>query len=152
MDPRIGLGSDSVASNNSMDLFEEMRFAVLMQRGMRRKISALTAKEAVEMATIGGAKSLGLDANIGSLASGKIADLCIVRIGELHSAPCYDPYSAIVYAARASDVVQTIIGGAIKYDSAVARGPHRFPEFDIKPAMQQLNAAAQIMREWRSAE
>ncbi len=75
--PRIGIGSDSVASNTGMDLFEEMRFAVLMQRGMQRKISALTAKEAVEMATIGGAKSRSGSMHfIGSLEPGKLADIC----------------------------------------------------------------------------
>ena len=150
--PRIGLGSDSVASNNNMDLFEEMRFAVLMQRGMQRKISALTAKEAVEMATIGGAKSLGLAADIGSLEPGKLADLCVVRLGDLHSSPYYDPYSALVYASRAPDVIHTIIGGITEYDAANARGPERFPHFDIRPAMQQMSSAAQVMREWRSAE
>ena len=150
--PRIGLGSDGVASNNNMDLFEEMRFAVLMQRGMRRNISALTAKEAVEMATLGGAKSLGLDAGIGSLEPGKIADLCVVKIADLHATPCYDPYSALVYASHASDVIQTIIGGVTMYDADKERSDECFLEFDIKPAMLRMKAAAQVMREWRSSE
>jgi len=150
--PRIGLGSDSVASNNNMDLFEEMRFAVLMQRGVQRKISALTAQEAVEMATIGGAKSLGLDAEIGSLESGKVADLCVVGIGDVHSGPCYDAYSTLVYSAHASDVVQTVIGGVTKFDAMTARGANRFPDFDITSAMRRMSAAAQVMREWRPAE
>ena len=85
--PRIGLGSDSVASNNAMDLFEEMRFGVLIQRGARHKINALTAREAVEMATLGGARALGLEAEIGTLEPGKHADLCAVSLHALHAVP-----------------------------------------------------------------
>ena len=85
---RVGLGSDSVASNNTMDLFEEMRFAVLMQRGARHKIAALSAQTAVEMATIGGAQALGLASEIGTLEAGKRADLCVVGLDGLHSVPC----------------------------------------------------------------
>jgi 5-methylthioadenosine/S-adenosylhomocysteine deaminase len=150
--PRVGLGTDSVASNNNMDLFEEMRFAVLMQRGMRRNISALTAKEAVEMTTIGGAVSLGLDADIGTLQPGKIADLCVVRLGDLHSAPCYDPYSSLVFASRAPDVIRTIINGETKYDAEKTLVADRFPDSNITPAMNRMSNAAQKMREWRPAE
>ncbi len=148
--PRIGLGSDSVASNNTMDLFEEMRFAVLMQRALRRRIDILTAPEIVTMATLGGAQALGLEAEIGTLEPGKRADLCVVRVNDLHSAPAYAPYNALVYAARASDVVWTMIGGAVVYDAA--RGPRledRFPHLDLSPVRLQLQAAAQKMRDWR---
>jgi cytosine/adenosine deaminase-related metal-dependent hydrolase len=110
---KIGLGSDSVASNNTMDMFEEMRFAVLMQRGARHRIEALTAREVVEMATIGGANALGMESEIGSIETGKRADLCVARLNDLHSAPAYDPYNALVYAARASDVLWTMIDGEV---------------------------------------
>lgn len=147
---RLGLGSDSVASNNAMDLFEEMRFAVLMQRGAHHRLNVLNAAEAVEMATLGGARALGLEAEIGSLEPGKRADLCAVRLEELHSAPAYDPYSALVYAARASDVVWTMIGGEVRFDAARgSRLEDRFPHIDLAPVRAQLRAAADKMRVWR---
>jgi 5-methylthioadenosine/S-adenosylhomocysteine deaminase len=148
--PRVGLGSDSVASNNTLDLFEEMRFAVLMQRGARHRIHALTAREAVEMATIGGARAMGMEAEIGTLEPGRRADLCAVRLNDIHSAPAYDPYNALVYAARASDVIWTMIAGETRFDAR--RGPcleDRFPQFDLAPVRAKLRAAAQIMRNWR---
>lgn len=149
---KIGLGSDSVASNNTMDLFEEMRFAVLMQRGARHRIHALTAREAMELATIDGAAALGLEAEIGSLEPGKRADLCAVRLNELHSAPAYDPYNALVYAARASDVIWTMIAGETAYDArSAARLEDRFLKTDLAPVRQQLREAAQKMRDWRPA-
>lgn len=151
--PRIGLGSDSVASNNNMDLFEEMRFAVLMQRGMRRSIAALTAREAVEMATLGGARALGMEAEIGTLEPGKLANLCVVRVGDLHTSPSYNPYNTLVYASRASDVIRTIIGGCTRYDARSpgigGEGGSRFPGFDIDASSVQMKIASQKMRDWR---
>ena len=148
---RIGLGSDSVASNNTMDLFEEMRFAVLMQRAARRKIEAMTAREAVEMATIGGARALNLEAEIGSLTPGKRADICAVRLNDLHSFPAYDPYNALVYAARASDVVLTMIDGVIRYDARPGcEWRSRFPHNDFTEDSAQFQRAAQKMRDWKS--
>ncbi len=147
---RMGLGSDSVASNNTMDLFEEMRFAVLMQRGARHRIEALSAQEAVEIATIGGARALNREHEIGTLEPGKRADLCAVRVNELHSAPAYDPYNALVYSARALDVILTLIAGQVRYDSEAGSGPlGRFANVDLAPARAQLQLAAQKMRAWK---
>lgn len=142
--PRIGLGSDSVASNNTMDLFEEMRFAVLVQRGRRRSFQAMTAKEAVEMATIGGARALGMESEVGSLEPGKRADILVVRIDGLHAVPCYDPYSALVYTGSARDVARTIIGGETIYDQG------KFTRLDIGPVSARVREAAEKMREWRA--
>lgn len=148
--PRIGLGSDSVASNNTMDLFEEMRFAVLMQRAARRRIGALGASEAVAMATLGGARALGLESRIGTLEAGKSADLCVVRCEELHSAPTYHPCNALVYAGRASDVIATYVEGRKRYDVRRGTDPiDRFPENDLRPVRDGLRHAAGKMRDWR---
>ena len=147
---RVGLGSDSVASNNAMDMFEEMRFAVLIQRAARRRIAAFGAREAVEMATIGGARALGLATEIGTLEPGKRADLCVVRLGDLHSTPAYDPYSALVYAARASDVLCTYLAGEPRYDARLGPAAEdRFPANEMAPVRRQVQAAAQKMRDWR---
>jgi 5-methylthioadenosine/S-adenosylhomocysteine deaminase len=152
LNSKIGLGSDSVASNNTMDLFEEMRFAVLMHRGARHRIHALTAQEALAMATIGGASALGLETEIGSLEPGKRADLCVVRLDDLHSLPAYDPYSALVYAARASDVLATFLAGQLRYDASRSpRWPERFSQLDLTPVRRQFAAATQKMRDWRPA-
>lgn len=148
---KVGLGSDSVASNNTMDMFEEMRFAVLLQRAARRRIAAFRAADALEMATIGGARALGIDSDVGTLEPGKRADLCVVGIGALHSTPAYDPYSALVYAASASDVVATYIAGELRYDARLSRRlDDRFPANDLAPTRSQLIIAAQKMRDWRA--
>jgi len=150
---RVGLGSDSVGSNNTMDMFEEMRFAVLMQRAARRRIAAFGAREALEMATIGGARALGIGAETGTLQPGKRADLCVVRLGGLHSTPAYDPYSALVYAARASDVICTVIAGELRFDARF--GPNvedQFPANNLTQVRLQLQRAAQKMREWRPSD
>ncbi|MBC7526082.1 MAG: amidohydrolase family protein [Chthonomonadaceae bacterium] len=151
----IGIGSDSVASNNSIDLFEEMRFAVLMQRASRRKIGVLNAQDVVEMATLGGARALGLEAEIGSLTVGKRADLCVVRIDDLHSIPAYDPYNALVYASRASDVLSTWVEGVCLYNADMSgkeSWERRFLHTDpavLTDAKARLLAAAERQREWR---
>lgn len=147
---RVGLGSDSVASNNTMDLFEEMRFAVLMRRGARRQIESLTAETAVRMATLGGAEALNLAHEVGSLEAGKRADLCVVGLDDLHNVPAYSPYNALVYAARASDVVATFIAGSARYDRRLGpRREHRFPQIDLAPVRLALEEATAKMRQWR---
>jgi 5-methylthioadenosine/S-adenosylhomocysteine deaminase len=144
--PRIGLGSDSVASNNTMDLFEEMRFTVLAQRGRTRRYNALTARQAVEMATIDGARALGLDSQIGSLQPEKQADLTAVSLDAIHASPCYDPYNALVYASCARDVTLTMVGGETIYDRGV------FPKVDLAPVHERFQAAANKMRCWSPPE
>lgn len=115
----IGLGTDSVASNNNADMFEEMRAAVFNARAREQKPDALSARDALHMATLGGAKALGLDAEIGSLTRGKRADLCVVRLDGLHLTPTADdnPLAALVYAARASDVALTFVDGRVLYET-----------------------------------
>lgn len=115
----VGLGTDSVASNNAVDLFEEMRSALFAARVREHAVAALDARTALEMATIGGARALGLDAETGTLTPGKRADLCVVRMDGLHLAPAAndDPVAALVYGARAGDVALTIADGRILYDN-----------------------------------
>lgn len=143
--PRIGLGSDSVASNNTMDMFDEMRFAVLLQRVRTRRYDAMTALESVNMATIGGARALGMDNEIGSLAPGKHADIIAVRLDSWNALPAYDPYSALVYAASARDVALTMIAGNIRYDAG------RFPGVDLASPLQRFHEVARKLREWSPA-
>jgi cytosine/adenosine deaminase-related metal-dependent hydrolase len=116
---RLGLGTDSAVSNNALDLFEEMRFALLMQRAVREEVEAVTARDVVRMATLGGAESMGLSDRTGSLTPGKRADLIAVRLDRPHAVPATDPYAALVYAARADDVLFTLCNGEILYDNGV---------------------------------
>jgi len=107
----IGLGTDGPASNNTLDMFSEMKTASLLHKGVNEDPLMLPAKQIFEMATIGGAEVLGLDKITGSLEKGKKADIVIVDTGSIHMTPMYDPYSHIVYSAKGSDVETVIING-----------------------------------------
>ena len=112
---KVSLGTDSAASNNKLDMFEEMRAAVLVQRAVRADAPILTAEEALRMATLGGAEALGLSDLVGSLEPGKRADVTVVELRE-GLLPTYDPISTIVYCADGSDVVFTMVDGEILYE------------------------------------
>jgi 5-methylthioadenosine/S-adenosylhomocysteine deaminase len=109
----IGLATDGAASNNNLDLFEEMDLAAKLQKVARMDPRALPAKQVVEMATINGARALHLEKIIGSLETGKKADLILVDIGAPHDTPMYDVYSELVYASKATDVRTVVIAGNI---------------------------------------
>jgi len=111
----VGLGTDSVASNNRLDVFEEARMAQLFQRARHRSASVLSAAELLRLATLDGARVLGLDDRIGSLEPGKDADLCAVSFAGAHIVPVHDPTSALFHAARAPDVVLTAVRGRVLY-------------------------------------
>lgn len=111
----VGLGTDSVASNNRLDVFEEARLAQIFQRARLRSASVLSAEMLLRMATLEGARALGLEDRIGSLEVGKEADLCAVSLAGPHIVPCHDPTSALFHAARAPDVVLTVIQGRVLY-------------------------------------
>jgi 5-methylthioadenosine/S-adenosylhomocysteine deaminase len=109
-----GLGSDSVASNNTCDIFEEARFAVLLARAGSRKIDdpgMISAKDALSSATIEGARALGFDGQIGELKAGLQADFIVVSLNGTHQLPSYDPLNALVFASSGRDVVMTIVAG-----------------------------------------
>jgi 5-methylthioadenosine/S-adenosylhomocysteine deaminase len=111
----VSLGADGAACNNRLDMFEEMRLAALIQ-ATRREPGALTARDALTMATRDGARTLGLDGEIGSIEPGKRADLVVVDRERLSLIPAHDPYSALVYAACGSDVRTTIVDGTVLVD------------------------------------
>jgi len=111
----VSLGSDGAACNNRLDMFEEMRLAAILQ-ATRRHPGILPAREVLWMATRNGARTLGLDATIGSIEPGKLADVIVVDRDRPHLAPGPDPYSTLVYSARGSDVRTTIVGGEVLVD------------------------------------
>jgi 5-methylthioadenosine/S-adenosylhomocysteine deaminase len=109
----VGLGTDSVVSNNNLDIFEEMNFAVKMQRLSQHDWHAFTAREALHMATLGAAKAIHKEKEIGSLEPGKKADLILVDFNKPELQPLYDYYSGLVYTARGSNVDTSIVNGKI---------------------------------------
>lgn len=107
----IGLGTDSVASNNVVDMFEEMRAAVFQQRARTKQFDVLDAQAAFRMATLGGAECLGLSDQLGSLDVGKRADFVVVDLSDLALQPVFDPVEAMVYSASRQNVRATYAGG-----------------------------------------
>jgi 5-methylthioadenosine/S-adenosylhomocysteine deaminase len=107
----VALGTDGAASNNDLDMIGEMRSAALLAKNVARDASALPAFKALKMATLNGAIALGLADRIGSLETGKAADIVAVDLGALKTQPVYDPVSQIVYSADSSQVSDVWIAG-----------------------------------------
>lgn len=119
---RVGLGTDSPASSNIMDMFDEMRTMLFLHRAVERDVSVLDAQRCVRIATLGGAEALGMEADVGSLEVGKCADLIAVDVSRSHFAPIADPYSALVYGANQDDITLTVVGGRQLYRDRVHVG------------------------------
>ena len=107
----VALGTDGAASNNDLDMFGEMRTTALLGKAVAKDASAVSAMTALKMATINGAKALGLDAEIGSLAIGKAADVIAIDLSGLETQPLYCPVSQIVYAASRQQVTDVWVAG-----------------------------------------
>jgi 5-methylthioadenosine/S-adenosylhomocysteine deaminase len=108
----VSLGADGAACNNRLDMFTEMRSMALLQKVMHG-LEAIPAKQALRIATVDGAKALGLEKEIGTLETGKRADLMVVNLNAFHSTPANDPVSALVYSAQTSDVLTVVIDGQL---------------------------------------
>lgn len=109
----LGIGTDGAASNNDLDMFEAMRQAALLHKLATRDPRVVSAREALTMATLGGARAMGLGDRVGSIEAGKLADLIAVRTDRARQVPMYDPVSHLVYATHGDDVVLTIVNGQI---------------------------------------
>lgn len=112
----VGLGTDGAASNNRLDLFQEMRTAALVAKAVSGDSDALPAYQALRAATLGGARALGIDGSTGSIARGKAADLCAVSFAGPGMEPCYDPLSHLVYAAGRENVTHVWVAGRLVVD------------------------------------
>jgi cytosine/adenosine deaminase-related metal-dependent hydrolase len=108
---RVAIATDSVASNNRIDLLEEAHFAQAMQRARLESASALPSEQLLRMTTIEGARILGFDACVGTLEPGKEADFCAISLAASHSLPVVDPIDSMFHSARGSDVVMTVVAG-----------------------------------------
>jgi 5-methylthioadenosine/S-adenosylhomocysteine deaminase len=138
----VSLGADGAACNNRLDMFDEMRLAATLQ-AMRRGPGALPARDALWMATRGGALTIGLEAQIGSLERGKRADLIVVARDGLHMQPDRDPWSTLVYAGRGSDVRLTMVDGEILVDQfALTRADRQELVAEASVAAEELSSRA----------
>ncbi len=110
---RVGLGTDGAASNNDLDMWEEMRLAAFLQKVDRMDPTVLSASTVLRMATSGGAAAIGLGDRIGTLAPGMRADLIQVSFDDVHFVPTYDVISHLVYVADEQDVASTVVDGRV---------------------------------------
>ncbi len=132
---KVGLGSDSMASNNVCDLFEEARFAALFARTGGRIARFVQPHEMIETATLGGARALGLEDQIGSLETGKQADLIVVGLDNIAQMPVHDVNSALVFATGARDVRLTVVAG----EEIVREGVSlKLDERDLKSELRRI--------------
>ena len=113
---RVGLGTDSPASNSTMDFFDEMRVGLLMQRGLHGDQGFFTAEEFLRMATIDGARALKIDHLVGTLEPGKRADLIAVDLSRSYQVPTQNPAGALVHTANQEDVLMTMVDGRMLFD------------------------------------
>ena len=107
----VGIGTDGAASNNRLDMFQEMRTTALLAKGVAGSAEAVPAREALRLATLGSARALGLDATIGSIVPGKWADLVAVALSSPETQPCFDPLSHLVYACGREHVTDVWVAG-----------------------------------------
>jgi 5-methylthioadenosine/S-adenosylhomocysteine deaminase len=139
----VALGTDGAASNNDLSLWGDMRAAAMLHKVQTGDPTVVSARDALWMATRGGARALGLDAQIGSIEVGKRADLVCVRIDLPHTVPLYDPYSHLVYAAQGSDVQMVIVEGQTVY----AQGG--WPLLDLEEIDSRIRSmASQLVGRW----
>ena len=107
----VALGTDGVASNNDLDMLGEMRTAALLAKGVAGDASVVKASQALQMATLNGAKALGIDNETGSLKTGKSADIAAIRLDSIETQPVFDPVSQIVYAANRDQITDVWVSG-----------------------------------------
>jgi len=112
----VGLGTDSVASNNKLDMIDEMRMCGLIHRSISRDFQSPSARELLRLATFDGARALRIADKTGTLEAGKQADIIAIRLTEPHNTPVYDPESAIVFSSSSADVLLTMVDGVVLFD------------------------------------
>jgi 5-methylthioadenosine/S-adenosylhomocysteine deaminase len=140
----VGLGSDSVASNNRMDLLDECRLAVLIARAGRRRFDVIPATSGIDLTTRGGARALGIDADVGTLEVGKAADLAAFPLGGLHSEPVQDPESALLFATSGRGATLVTVNGEV-----LVRNGHLTRSID--DSIETVRAAAADLRRFATS-
>jgi 5-methylthioadenosine/S-adenosylhomocysteine deaminase len=139
----VGLGTDSPASNYTMDFFDEMRVGILLQRGISKDVNSLSAKKFVQMATLDGAKALRMDKKIGSLKPDKDADLIVVDLSEAHQFFGEDPYTLLVYRSSQENVILTMVKGEILYENG------EFKKVSLSELMNRVSPLREKLQSYR---
>jgi len=139
---KVGLGTDGCASNNNLDLFGEMDMAAKLHKAQRLDPTVMDAQTLIRMATIDGARALGLGKITGSLEVGKRADLIVIDINKPHLTPMYNPYSHVVYAASGQDVRHSIIDGRIVMED------RRLLTLDVEHIIERSKEKSKKVRQW----
>ena len=135
----VGLGTDGSASNNDLDMFGEMGTAAKLHKVIQMDSTVMDAKTVLKMATINGARALGLEDRIGSIEPGKLADIIIIDTKKPHLAPMHSYYSQLVYAASGADVKTSIIGGRVVMDN------RELLLVDLPSIMQEVKGIAKLI-------
>jgi len=138
----VGLGTDGCASNNNLDLFGEMDIAAKLHKVNNLDPTVMDAQTLIKMATIDGAKVLGLETITGSLEVGKSADLIVIDTNKPHLIPMYNPYSHLVYAASGHDVKHSIIDGRIVMED------RRLLTLDVEEIIERSKEKSKKVKEW----
>ena len=144
---RVGLGTDGVASNNDLDLFDEMRSCALLHKLETGDPTVMDARTVLEAATLGGASLMGMEDKVGSLEEGKRADMVLVDLKRPHTHPMYNVYSLLVYSLKGSDVDTVVVDGQVLMEN---RKLLTIDEQDLFGRVEQL--ARQIMVRWPGLE
>lgn len=127
----VALGTDSCASNNNLDMFIEMRLAALLHKGHGNDASAMPAWQVLQMATLNGARVMGMEDQLGSLEQGKLADIIAVDLDAINTQPVYDPVSALVYSAHSRQVSHSWVNGRLLLRD------HELMTFDVDEVLAQ---------------
>jgi len=141
----VGLGTDGCASNNNLDMFGEMDMAAKLHKLSTLDPTVMDAQTVVGMATLGGAKALGMGGLIGSIEAGKKADIVIIDLNKPHLTPMYNPYSHLVYATRGSDVLHSIINGRLIMEG------RKLLHLDLAEVMAKAQEKAREVKRWVSS-
>jgi 5-methylthioadenosine/S-adenosylhomocysteine deaminase len=137
----VSLGVDGAASNDTNDMLETIKTAALVHKCFRRDPLVVTATEALEMATLGGARAIGRERDLGSLEPGKKADFFIFNPGTARTTPMADPVTALVYSGGEENIETTVVGGQVVLEN------RRSVKLDENSALNDCQSAAAALRE-----
>jgi len=136
----VGLGTDGAASNNNLDMFGEMNIAAKLHKASRLDPTVMDAATVLNMATVGGAKTLGLEGRVGRLEPGYLADLIVVDLNQPHLTPLYNPVSHLVYAASGADVIHSVVHGKILLENRA------LTTLDLAEIYKKIGEIAQVVQ------
>jgi len=150
----VGLATDGPASNNNQNMIQALKFGALLHKVHTLDPTAITAEQALEMATIGAAKALGISGEVGSLEPGKRADVIVLNLRNVFASPLHHPVSSLVYAAVGSEVETVIIDGRVVMDdgriqTADEPGALRDAQRAAEQLLERARIARPMERPWR---